>query len=194
MGVQLLILIGIGGIGAMLASLMILFSDYRKARLVTFIKNSIDPLNPGSAEASGSAYHVRQILIALGSGGLFGVGIGHSRQKHLFLPETATDSVFAIIAEEVGFIGATALILILVAFLFQLIKIAKKAPDRFSFILASGIITWIGGQMFLNIGAMVALVPLTGIPLPFLSYGGSSLTMMLISIGILLNISRQSEK
>ena len=139
-------------------------------------------------------YHLRQILIALGSGGLFGVGIGQSRQKHLFLPETATDSVFAVIAEEIGFVGATIVVALLVFFVLKAFKIARNAPDRYSQLLASGIAVWIGAQMFLNIASMVALTPLTGIPLPFFSYGGSSLTMMLLGIGILLNISSYEKK
>lgn len=175
-----------GSIGVFLTSLLILFSDYRRQRLMTFLESATDPL--------GTSYHLRQILIALGSGGLFGVGIGQSRQKHLFLPETATDSVFAVIAEEIGFIGATVVVGLLMYFILKAFKIAKNAPDNYSKLLASGIAVWLGAQMFLNLASMVALTPLTGIPLPFFSYGGSSLTMILISIGILLNISSYETK
>ena len=168
-------------VGGILGSILIMFSDYRKDRLLTFFERSRDPLD--------KSYHIRQILIALGSGGLFGVGLGHSRQKYLFLPETATDSIFAVISEEVGFLGAALLILAFVFFIIRGIYIAKRAPDKFSRILAIGIVSWIGGQAFLNISSMVALVPLTGIPLPFFSYGGSSLVTILIACGILLNIS-----
>jgi len=140
----------------------------------------------------GKGYHIRQILYALGAGGFFGVGLGQSRQKYLFLPEAATDSIFAIIAEEAGFLGATFIILLFAIFIYRGIVIAKSAPDKFSKILAVGMTTWIGGQAFLNIAAMVSLVPLTGIPLPFFSYGGSSLTTVLFACGILLNISRYS--
>jgi cell division protein FtsW len=132
--------------------------------------------------------------MALGSGGLFGVGIGASRQKYLFLPEAATDSIFAIIAEETGFLGSFVLIILFVFFLFKGFKIARGAPDVFSQMLAFGITMWIGGQAFLNIASMVALTPLTGIPMPFFSYGGSSLVMVLTACGILLNISSYETK
>jgi cell division protein FtsW len=162
--------------------LLILTSSYRRERLLTFLKITQDPL--------GKDYHIRQILLALGSGGLFGIGLGQSRQKFLFLPEAATDSVFAVIAEEVGFIGALILILLFGFFIWQGFKIVKNAPDKFSQVLSMGIIGWIGGQILINISSMVALVPLTGVPLPFFSYGGSSLIMILFATGILLNISK----
>lgn len=164
---------------------LIIVSPYRRERLMTFLKITQDPLDEG--------YHIRQILLALGSGGLWGVGIGQSRQKYLFLPETATDSVFAIIAEEIGFLGSAFLILLFVIFVIKGVSIAKRAPDKFSFLLATGITSWIGIQTFLNIASMVALVPLTGIPLPFISYGGSSLMTCLLATGILLNISKHAK-
>ena len=169
-------------IGAFGTLVMILVSPYRKDRLLTFFESTRDPL--------GKSYHIRQVLLGLGSGGIFGVGFGASRQKYLFLPEASTDSIFAVIAEELGLIGAIAIILLFLYFLFKGLKIARSAPDDFSKILATGITAWIGGQAFLNIASMVALVPLTGIPLPFLSYGGSSLVMVLTACGILLNISK----
>lgn len=165
---------------------LILVSAYRRARLMTFFNTLTDPLD--------SSYHIRQVLLGLGSGGIFGVGLGASRQKYLFLPESATDSIFAILAEEIGFLGAIIIIFLFVYFLFKGLKIAMNAPDRFSQILALGIVAWIAGQAFLNIGSMVALVPLTGIPLPFISYGGSSLVMILTGCGILLNISKYETK
>lgn len=175
-------------VGAVLAFIAVIFSPYRRARLMTFFEHSTDPLD--------SSYHIRQVLLALGSGGIFGVGLGKSRQKFLFLPESATDSVFAIIAEELGLIGATILIILLAIFIYKGLLIAYRAPDKFSKLLATGIIAWIGGQTLMNIGAMVAIIPLTGIPLPFFSYGGSALTTILIATGILLNISKyaQAEK
>jgi cell division protein FtsW len=169
----------LGGVASLLA---ILSSSYRRERLLTFFEQTTDPL--------GKSYHIRQILLSLGLGGFFGVGLGASRQKYLFLPEAATDSIFAVIAEEVGFFGATILILLLLYFVIKAFKIAMNAPDKFSQVLAAGIGTWIGAQIFLNIGSMVALVPLTGVPLPLFSYGGSSLSTILISLGILLNISK----
>lgn len=185
-GMPLLKLSGIAGIGGLLASVLILTSDYRKERLLTFLGVTDDPL--------GTSYHIKQVLLALGSGGLFGVGLGQSRQKHLFLPETATDSIFAVLGEELGFFGATAIILLLSFFVFRIMKIAINAPDTFSKIFITGVGVWIGGQIFLNLASMLALAPLTGIPLPFFSYGGSSLTMVLFAIGITLNVSKYVKK
>ena len=173
-------------LGIMVAFILTVTSPYRRERLLTFFEQTRDPL--------GQSYHIRQILLALGSGGLFGVGLGQSRQKYLFLPETATDSIFAVVAEEVGFLGASLLIAIYVILILRGLAIARKAPDTFSRVLSSGIIAWIGGQAFLNIASMLAIVPLTGIPLPFLSYGGSSLTTILIAVGILLNISKYAKE
>ncbi|OGM88699.1 cell division protein FtsW [Candidatus Woesebacteria bacterium RIFOXYD1_FULL_41_28] len=180
--VNLLYVLGSAGVGVVATTLLILFSPYRKARLMTFLESTGDPL--------GQSYHIRQILLALGSGGIFGVGFGASRQKYLFLPEASTDSIFAVIAEELGLLGALAIIFLFTFFIIRGLKIAKNAPDRFSSVLAVGISAWIGGQAFLNIGSMVSLVPLTGIPLPFISFGGSSLVMILAACGILLNISK----
>jgi len=161
---------------------LIMTSPYRRDRIMTFLEVGSDPL--------GKEYHIRQILLALGSGGLFGLGIGQSRQKYLFLPEASTDSIFAAIAEEIGFIGSFVLITLFAFFVYKAFKIASNAPDQFSKILAIGIATWIGGQIILNLSSMTALSPLTGIPLPFFSYGGTSLLMILASCGILLNISK----
>ena len=172
--------------GGLASSLLILFSDYRRARLVTFFEQTQDPL--------GQSYHIRQILLSLGLGGLWGVGLGASRQKYLFLPEATTDSIFAVMAEEVGFVGAVILIIALAFFVYKALKISLNAPDKFSKILGYGLSAWLGCQIFLNIASNVALVPLTGVPLPFFSYGGSSLTMVLIAVGILLNISRYGTK
>lgn len=158
-GLNVLYLLGLGLAGALAGSVLILTSSYRKARLFTFLESTSDPL--------GSSYHIRQVLIALGSGGLLGVGLGQSKQKHLFLPESATDSVFAVVAEEVGFIGAAVVIILLFYFLLRLFRIASRAPNEFSKVLAVGISSWIGIQMILNLSSMVSLTPLTGIPLPF---------------------------
>jgi cell division protein FtsW len=162
--------------------ILILGSEYRRARLLTFLDPDRDPL--------GSSYHLHQILLALGSGGLFGLGIGASRQKYAYLPEATTDSIFAVIAEEFGFIGAFILIILFLLIIWRGFKIAKNAPDIFSQLLAVGITSWIGIQTIVNLAAMVSLVPLTGVPLPFISYGGSNLVINLIGIGLLLNISR----
>ena len=160
-------------------------SPYRLNRILTFFNSSHDPL--------GASYHVRQILIALGSGGLVGLGFGKSRQKFAYLPEATTDSIFAIIAEELGFIGSTILILIFLFLIYRIFSIAKRAPDNFGRLLAIGIGSWFAMQIIINLGAMVALIPLTGIPLPFISYGGSSLVVALFAVGILINIGRQGK-
>ena len=174
---------GLGILGFLGVLGLIYISPYRRDRLLTCLEQSSDPL--------GKSYHIRQILLGLGSGGLFGVGLGASRQKFLFLPEASTDSIFAVIAEEVGFIGAFFLIILLGFFVVRALRISKYAPDNFSRFLALGIGSWIGIQVILNIASMTALVPLTGIPLPFISYGGSSLIMIMFATGILLNISKQ---
>ncbi len=174
----------LGGIAGFIVTIT---SSYRKQRLESFLEVSANPLNSTN-------YHVKQILIALGSGGLFGVGLGQGRQKYLFLPESATDSIFANIAEELGFIGSVVVIGLLIFFIYEMIAITAKAPDKFSTILATGIVAWMSIQIFLNIASMVALIPLTGVPLPFFSYGGSNLTVILFSVGVLLNISKHAKQ
>lgn len=164
---------------------LIKLAPYRISRLLTFFDSDRDPL--------GASYHIRQTLLALGSGGLTGVGLGKSFQKYAFLPESTTDSIFAIIAEELGFIGA---VFILAAFILLIIRgfmIARGAPDIFGKLLAGGITSFLAIQVLINLGAQVVLVPFTGVPLPFISYGGSSLIVTLVSIGILINISRRSK-
>jgi len=178
--IGLILLTVFGGIG------FVVFSPYRLARLKVFLNPNIDP--------QGSSYHLRQILLALGSGGFWGRGIGQSRQKFLFLPEAATDSIFAVIGEEVGFIGAVAFLTVFLILLIRGFKIAKESPDNFGRVMAGGISSMIFIQFFLNLAAMVSLVPLTGIPLPFISYGGSFLIVAFWGIGILLNISKFSTK
>lgn len=180
--VNMLYFLGFVAAGVIGGIPIILLSPYRKERLLTFLQMAQDPLD--------SSYHIRQVLLALGSGGIFGVGLGASKQKFLFLPEASNDSIFAVIAEEVGLIGSVVIIGMFAYFVMKALNIAKTAPDTFSKVLCVGIAAWIGGQAFLNIASMVALVPLTGIPLPFISYGGSSLVMILTACGILLNVTR----
>lgn len=158
-------------------------SPYRRERLFTFLSGE----NVKTEGSSG--YHIRQILIALGSGGFFGVGFGQSRQKFQYLPEVAADSIFAIIAEEFGFLGTTFLISVFLLLIFKGYKIAKNAPDMLGKLLAAGITTWIGIQFFVNIAAMTKIIPLTGVPIPLISYGGSSTVFSLMGLGILANIS-----
>lgn len=173
----LLIPIVIAGI-----TLLAVSSPYRFRRLTTFFNPHADPL--------GASYQIRQALLALGSGGWGGIGIGKSRQKYEYLPEANTDSIFAIIGEEVGFVGATVVIAAFSFLVWRIYRIALRAPDTFGKLLCGGIGAWIGVQSVLNIGAMTALVPLTGIPLPLISYGGSSLVIVLAAMGIVLNVSR----
>ncbi len=171
-------------LGALALAILIFIAPYRLDRLRTFFDYSRD--------LQGSSYHIHQVLLSLGSGGVFGVGLGQSRQKYEFLPEVATDSIFAVIAEELGLIGAALILVVFFVFFLAGLKIAQTCDQPFGRNLALALTSWISIQAFINISAMVALIPLTGIPLPFISYGGSSLVITLISSGILVNISRQS--
>lgn len=169
---------------SLIGFLYIIMEPYRLSRLTSFLNLS--------NSFHDTSYHVKQILIALGSGGIFGLGVGNSVQKYAYLPENVTDSIFPIIAEEFGFIGSVALIAVFAAFIWRCLFIASRAKDSFGKLLAGGIIAFIGIQAVINLAAMTALVPLTGVPLPFISYGGSALVIDLVSIGILLNIAKQS--
>ncbi|MCL5113753.1 MAG: putative lipid II flippase FtsW [Patescibacteria group bacterium] len=165
---------------------LIKLSPYRYKRFEAFL-NINQPIQT-------SSYHVKQILIALGSGGLFGVGLSNSLQKYAYLPETTTDSIFAIIAEELGFVGGVFLIVLFAVIVWRGFYIAMRAKDNFGKLLGGGIITFLGVQMIINLASQTVLLPLTGIPLPFISYGGSALIVDLSAVGILLNISKQSIK
>ncbi|PIR73569.1 MAG: putative lipid II flippase FtsW [Candidatus Moranbacteria bacterium CG10_big_fil_rev_8_21_14_0_10_35_21] len=171
-------------LGGGVASLIILIKleAYRMNRLLVFLHPELDP--------RGIGYQINQALLAIGSGGIFGVGLGHSRQKFNYLPEPVGDSIFAIIGEELGLIGCLFLISLLTFVVIRGIKIAKNSPDEFSKLLAVGITAWIFFQSFINIAAISGLIPLTGIPLPFISYGGTSMVFLMAGIGILLNISK----
>ncbi len=166
-------------------TLLAVTSPYRFRRLTSFLDPNSDPL--------GASYQIRQVLLSLGSGGLTGVGIGKSRQKYEYLPEANTDSIFAIIGEETGFIGASLVVLAYTLFVWRIFWIASGTTDPFGKLFTYGIGAWVGVQSTLNIAAMTALLPLTGIPLPFLSYGGSSLVILLAASGIVLNISRHRQ-
>ena len=169
---------------AILGFIFVKLSPYRTKRLEAFL--NLD------SEIESSSYHVRQILIALGAGGLTGVGLGNSLQKYAYLPESTTDSIFAIIAEELGFVGATAIIIFYIFIYARCFNISVKAKENFGKLLGGGITTFLAVQTLINLAAQTALVPLTGIPLPFISYGGSALIVDLCAIGILLNISKKS--
>ena len=164
---------------------MIAVSPYRRSRIETFFDVDRDPL--------GSSYQIRQILISLGNGGLTGVGLGQSRQKFQYLPEVSTDSIFGVAAEETGFAGSSAIISLYVIIVWRGYKVAKQLQFRFGKYLAAALASWIGIQAMINLAAMVALIPLTGITLPFVSYGGSSLVMTMIGWGLLLNLSSYRE-
>ena len=158
---------------------------YRLQRLTAFLNPSGDPLGIG--------YQINQALIAVGSGGLFGYGYGLSRQKHFYLPETINDSIFAIIAEELGFIRVVLILLLFAGLLYKCLQIALASPDNFGKMLGFGITAMIAISVIINVGAIIGLVPLTGIPLPFFSYGSTAMVLNLSAIGIILNISKQSK-
>jgi len=174
----------LGAIGAFVLWILIKIEPYRFNRISTFLDPKVDP--------QGIGYQINQALLAIGSGGLWGVGLGHSRQKFNYLPEPVGDSIFAIIGEELGMIGAVILVVLIILLALRGIKIAKNSPDMFGRLLATGIIMWVVFQAFINISANIALVPLTGVPLPFVSYGGTSLIFLMSAVGILLNISKHS--
>jgi len=161
---------------------LIKMAPYRVKRLLVFLNQDIDPMGMG--------YQLKQALIAVGSGGLFGLGLGMSKQKLGFLPQSISDSIFAIFAEEAGFLGALFLVFLFLFFLWRIFKIVKINQDKFLQLTAVGISCWIVLQGFINLGAMIGILPLTGIPLPFISYGGSHMVAELIGVGILLNISK----
>ncbi len=157
-------------------------SPYRRERLLSFL----DP----SAHSSGSGYQVVQSLIGLGSGHLTGTGLGSGQQAWGFLPNAHTDFIFSVIGEELGFVGAVAVLLLLGAFVWFGIRAATRAPDRFGGLLAIGLVAWVASETLINVGTVVGVLPVTGIPLPFISYGGSSLVITMAAAGILINIAR----
>lgn len=154
------------------------------------IKTFFDPWS----DAAGTGYQMIQSLYAIGSGGLFGVGLGQSKQKYLYIPEPQNDFIFAILAEELGFIGCTIVIILFAIFVWRGIIISMKADDMFGSLMAIGITTLVGIQVIINIAVVTASIPTTGMPLPFFSYGGTALVILLASCGILLNISRSTSK
>lgn len=176
---------GLGVLSGMIFMLLIKIAPYRAARFTVFLNPESDP--------QGIGYHINQALLAIGSGGIFGLGLGHSRQKYNYLPEVAGDSIFAVIAEELGFIFCVALIALFVFLMIRGFRIARLAPDAFGRYVAVGVMSWISFQAFFNIAAMVGLVPLTGIPLPFISHGSTAVVSSLFAMGVLTNISRQTK-
>ena len=158
-------------------------APYRRERLLSFR----DPF----AKMSDEGYQLSQSLIALGSGGLFGMGLGQGKQKFAYLPYPESDFIFAIIGEDFGFVGCVAVVLLFVAFVFAGLRVALESRDRYGCLLAGGITTMIGLQAFINMGVVTGIMPTTGLPLPFFSAGGTSVTMIMAAVGILLNISRE---
>lgn len=163
--------------------ILVNLAPYRFNRFLSFFNPTADP--------QGISYHINQALLGIGRGGIFGVGFGQSQQKINFLPETVGDSIFVVVAEELGLIGAGILIALILALTMQIVRIAKNAPDRFSQLFLLGMAIWIAGQTFINVGAITGLIPLTGIPLPFVSYGGSSLAVLLAGLGVAVNIANE---
>ena len=173
---------GLGGIALILKK----GGEFRSDRIATW-------LNPWN-DLTGDGWQIVQSLYAIGSGGIFGVGLGESKQKYLYIPEPHNDFIFAVLAEELGFIGCLAVILLFIILIWRGIIIAMKAPDMFGSLIAIGITSLIGFQVIINIAVVTNSMPVTGMPLPFFSYGGSALLSILASIGILLNISRAGNK
>lgn len=176
---RLALIVAVLGAGVML---LILPVQYRRDRVLTF-------LNP-EADCQNTGYQACQALIAIGSGGMFGKGLAHSVQAYGYLPEAANDSIFAILAEKFGFVGVTVLIGLFAAFFTRIKNIMERAPDMMTRLVLAGILAWLSTQALINIGAMVGLLPLKGITLPFISYGGTSIIFVLAAVGVVFNISR----
>ncbi len=181
-GARILQLAGLGLLSTPILMVAILGEAYRRRRVLAFLDPWSDPRGVG--------FHIIQSLLALGSGGLLGVGLGQSRAKFFYLPERHTDFIFAIVGEELGLLGALAVLILFGLFAYRGFRIARTAPDRYGSLLASGITSMIALQAILNIGVTTGVLPVTGVPLPFMSFGGSSLVFSMIGVGILLNISQ----
>ncbi|HEV3155219.1 MAG TPA: putative lipid II flippase FtsW [Candidatus Baltobacteraceae bacterium] len=164
------------------AVLAVLASPYKRARIFAFVNPWKDAQNTG--------FHIVQSLLALGSGGFFGVGLGESRAKFFYLPEQYTDFIFSVLGEELGLIGTVAVVVLFLLFGYRAIRIAIAAPDRFGFFLATGCAALIVIQAFVNIGVVTSSWPVTGVPLPFISFGGSSLIVSLVAVALVLNVGR----
>ena len=172
------------GVPAIVA--LVAFSPYRLQRVITFL----DPWK----DATGDGWQVIQSLYAIGSGGLFGAGLGESKQKFLYIPEPHNDFIFSILGEELGFIGCAVVLILFAIFIWRGVLIAMKAPDMFGSLLAIGITALVGIQVIINVAVVTSSMPATGMPLPFFSYGGTALFILLCEMGVLLNISRASAK
>src|SRR3989338_6267366 len=185
-GVPMKYILGVGIGSALVLGSLVFFTPYLQERVKTFVDPASDP--------RGSSYQIQQSLIAIGSGGLFGRGLGQSIQKFSYLPEAQGDSIFAVLGEELGFVGALATIILYALFTLRGFRIANRSPDLFSRLLVSGIVILVTVQSFMHIASVTGVFPLTGVPLPFMSHGGTSLMIYLIAIGIVLNVSKFSNK
>jgi len=174
------------GIGSVASGFLLLTGGYRADRLLAFLDPESDP--------TGVGFHTLQLLIALGSGGVSGLGLGDSRQKFFYIYGSHTDGIFAIIGEEMGLIGALAVLLLFALLIYRGFRVVLNARDEFGALLATGIVCWIAYQALINIGGVTRAIPMTGIPMPFLSYGGSALAALLAAVGILLSISRTANE
>ncbi len=173
-------------VGSVAAAGLIFTQGYQRARFASYLHPWADPLKGG--------YQIIQGQIALGSGGWFGVGLGASRQKWSYVPNAHTDFIFAILGEELGLIGTLVVLAAFGFFCYLGVRIAREAPDRFGFLVAGGITAWIGIQAVINIGAVTGMLPITGVPLPMISFGGTSLVLTMAAIGILLSIARRGRQ
>jgi len=183
-GGPLSFIFGLGAVASVSMWVLIQSSPYRLGRFMTFLHPELDP--------QGVGYQINQALLAIGSGGFFGRGYGHSLQKFQYLPEVAGDSIFAVMSEELGFVFTSVFLGVFLLLILRGLKIAEKAKDEFGKYLVVGIIGWLGIQALVNIGSMVGILPITGVPLPFMSFGGTSLAVSLAAIGIILSVSRQA--
>jgi len=165
--------------------LLVFSVPYRRTRILAFLNPWADP--------RGTGFQIIQSQVALGSGGFFGVGLGHSNQKLFYLPAAHTDFIFSIIGEELGLIGTVGVILLFMIFILQGIKIIKNSPDKFSYFFSLGLVSLLCIRALINIGVSCGLLPTKGLPLPFISYGGSSLIFDIVAVGILMNIARTGE-
>lgn len=181
-GTRLHHLLGLACVGLVGFALLIAIAPYRLARLTTFLHPELDP--------QGIGYQINQAFLAIGSGGIFGLGLGHSRQKFQYLPEVHADSIFAVIGEEMGFVVTLGFLALILLICFRGLRIARLAPDMIGRLIVTGIIAWFMVQSIFNIGAMVGLLPLTGVPLPFVSHGGTALMVSLAAVGVMFNVSK----
>ncbi len=183
-GVRMRYITATAASGLLVMWILVKAAPYRAHRILAFLDPSVD--------AKGISYQINQALLAIGTGGWWGRGFGQSLQKHSYLPEPIGDSIFAIMAEELGFIRVLLILFLFLFFAYRGFKVARTAPDTFGKLVAGGITAWLVVQALINIGGITALIPLTGIPLTFISYGSTAMTISLAAVGILLNISRYS--